>query len=59
MTIAGLHEKPQHVSLKIGGSDSDASGLGMSFENGVLKISGMDGLTSGGAFEKDLELNLG
>jgi alpha-glucosidase len=58
VTIAGLQEQPQRVSLKVGGSNSDTSGLGMSFGNGVLKLSKMDQLTSGGAFEQNLELTL-
>ncbi|KAF3049897.1 hypothetical protein E8E11_005491 [Didymella keratinophila] len=57
ITIAGLHEQPQHASLKSGGKDCDYSELSTSFDGGVLKISGLDKYTSAGAFEHDFELN--
>lgn len=56
--IAGLHEQPQHASLKIGGKDSN-SALTTSFDGGVLQISGLDKYTVSGAFEQDFELNFG
>lgn len=57
ITITGLHEQPQHPSLKAGGQDCETSQLTTSFSEGVLRISGLDGYTSGGAFEHDFELN--
>ena len=44
------------MSLKIGGNGGDSSGFGMSFENGVLRVSGMDQITASGTFEQDMEL---
>lgn len=58
ITIAGFHQQPQHASFKVGGKDCDSLDLTTSFDDGVLRISGLDKYTSSGAFEHDFELNI-
>ncbi|KAF2677493.1 glycoside hydrolase family 31 protein [Lentithecium fluviatile CBS 122367] len=50
------HGGPQHSSLQYGGTSCDTSTFDTSYDNGVLKVSGTEKYTEGGAFQKDLNL---
>ena len=51
ITIAGLSKKPSRCSMH-------GTRLDHGYEKGVLYITGMSALTSGGAFAKELEVRL-
>lgn len=49
-------DKPQHVFCNFGGKNQDSSDLETSYDGDVLKVSGTEDMTKGGAFEQDLKL---
>jgi len=44
------------VTCNYGNKEQDSSSFDTSYANGVLKVSGTDAVTKGGAFEQDLKL---
>lgn len=56
ITIAGLKEEPQGYWMGYGGRECPKDQLSMEYSGGVMKITGMEGTTSNGAFEHELEM---
>jgi hypothetical protein len=51
--------KPKKTEHYYGGKQCSSNDLKISYENGVLKVSGLDKQTGKGAFESDLSLCFG
>jgi alpha-glucosidase len=47
---------PQQVTCSYGGKNQSTNSIEMRYENGVLKVSGTESITSGGAFDQDLKI---
>jgi alpha-glucosidase len=47
---------PQQVTCSYGGKNQSTSNVELSYKDGVLKVSGTESITSGGAFDQDLKI---
>lgn len=56
VTIAGASCLPSKMAMSFGGEAAETSGVAMAFEEGVLRVTGLESVTWMGAWEAELEM---
>jgi len=57
ITVAGVNSLPSGTSLTIAGQPCEVGDVVLNYSEGVLYVSGLESLTSDGAWEGDLRLD--
>nr|OQO24766.1 hypothetical protein B0A51_07791 [Rachicladosporium sp. CCFEE 5018] len=57
VTVAGISQKPQYVSLFIGKQQCEAQKLIVEYKDNTVYVTGLEQFTQGGAFEQALNLS--